>query len=123
MKNWKIDPVKKDYVMSGGSPVETESLTIPAYIRLKVKRTQWLYAPDDNYGSDFYLVQKQQTILAPAGLEAIGSKALQPIVDDGRAKSIDITADQIARHGVSLQTVIVDADSQQEQVKFNQLGV
>lgn len=32
-QNWEIDPVTKDYVMKGGAPVNTDSLTIPAYIR------------------------------------------------------------------------------------------
>lgn len=109
--NWNMDPQKKDYVMVNGAPQETNSLTIPAYIRLKVKRTQWMYAPNNQYGSDFYLIKKRKTSQDATQLENIAAKALQPILDDGRANEITIKTTLANRNAVGLQTDIVDSSN------------
>lgn len=107
-QNWQIDPMKGDYVMSGGAPVQTDSLTIPAYIRIKTQRSKWLYAPDANYGSNYALVRKRDNSTAST-LETIGADALRPIVDDGRANRIDVTTVAVARHGIGQKIDILDA--------------
>ena len=122
-QNWNIDPQKKDYVMQGGAPQQTDSLQIPAYIRLKTNRTQWLYAPDTNYGSDLYTVQRNRTTSDPSFLEAIAAKALQPIVDDGRASQITVTTVTDFRNAVGLQTTILDAQGTPEEFLINGTGV
>lgn len=122
-QTWNIDPVTGDYIMDGGAPVETDSLQVPAYFRLKIKRKQWLYAPDDKYGSDFYVVKKRPSTNAAQRLENIAIAALKPLTDDGRANRIDVTADIITRNGAALTTTIVDASGQEETVTFPGLGV
>ena len=123
MQNWKIDPKTGDYIMQGGAPAETDSLEIPAYIRLKVGRGQWLYAPDDKYGSDFYALQKRQTVRDASQLETIAANALQPIADDGRASQIDINARVLTRNGVGLEAEIVKANGQLDRLTLPSLGV
>src|SRR5574343_1416610 len=109
MSNWNIDPTTKDYVMVNGAPQNTSSLTIPAYIRLKVKRTRWMYAPDDEYGSDFYLIQKNHTTQDAGGIEATAARALKPLVDDGRSSQIDVNAALSTRNAAGLEIKILDA--------------
>ena len=123
MKNWTIDPKTGDYVMNGGSPIETSSLQVPAYIRLKTRRSNWLYAPDSDYGSDYYLLRKRQGVLDASTVETIGERALQPIVDDGRASEITVQTSQTARHGIAMETKIVDAKGEPEEITFVGLGV
>lgn len=122
-QNWDIDPKKRDYLTASGAPVETDSLRVPAYFRLKIKRTKWLYAPDDKYGSDYYTLNKIPPNNAAQIIENVGAAALQPMANDGRASSINVQADQISRNGVSLTTTIIDASGQAEVVTFPSLGV
>jgi phage gp46-like protein len=122
MKSWDIDPVKRDYVMSGGKPVETDSLRVPAYIRLKAQRTKWLYAPTVSWGSDFWTIKKNRTNGDTSLLELVASRALQPLADDGRASSIDVTVTAVSRHGVALQMDVIDAQGEVEQIEFQGIG-
>jgi len=122
-QGWMVDPITGDYVMSGGSPVQSNSLVLPAYYRLKTKRTKWLYAPDNEYGSDYYTVLKRPASNSNTKLENIGAVALQPLVDDGRAKSVELTVTQNTRGGTELKTAIVDASGEIQTFVFNGLGV
>lgn len=120
-QNWNINPKTGDYVMVGGSPQQTDSLLIPAYIRLKTRRTQWLYAPNTEYGSDFYLVKKRRTNENASTIESIGARALQPMIDDSRASQIDITTTAVARQGLQLETDITDARGKSETLILPQI--
>ncbi len=123
MQSWNMDPHKRDYVMDNGAPVETNSLQVPAFFRLRIKRKQWLYAPDTRFGSDFYTVLKRPSQNAAQRLENIGSAALQPMIDDGRADSVTVTADVFNRNGVSMTTDIVDASGVAQTATFSGLGI
>lgn len=123
MQSWNIDPKTGDYVMSGGAPVETDSLQVPAYFRLKIKRKTWMYAPDDKFGSDFYLVKKRPATNAGQKLENIAIAALQPIADDGRAKRITVQTDELSRQGAALTASIIDASGEEQVATFTGLGV
>lgn len=120
-QSWNLDPKTGDYVMSGGAPEQTDSLTIPAYIRMKTKRTQWLYAPNSDYGADFYLVKKRRTNENASSIENIAGRALQPLIDDGRSSNISITTTDVARHGLQLETQITDARGQVETLVLPQI--
>ncbi len=123
MKNWSINPQTGDYIMQGGAPIETPSLQIPAYIRLKVKRNNWLYAPNSDYGSDFFLLKKKQAGLDASTIETVAERALQPIVEDGRANSITVETQDTSRSGIEMKTTIVDAKGEPEEIVFKTLGV
>jgi len=111
-QNWSIDPVKRDYILQNGRPVNTDSLTIPAYFRIAIPRTQWLYAPNSSYGSDYYLIQKRRSTSDASQFENVGAAALQPIVDDGRSNGISVTTQVLTRGGVGLQIDVTDARGQ-----------
>lgn len=119
---WDIDPATGDYLQKDGRPVNTNSLRLPSYYRLKTKRKQWQYAPNDKFGADFFKIVKNSN-QTPSQVETVGGRALQPIVDDGRALTIDVTTKQTSRHGISLTTAITDAEGNVETVTFNSLGV
>lgn len=123
MQSWNLDPITGDYIMDGGAPVQTNSLQVPAYFRLKIKRKTWLYAPNDQYGSDFYTLKKRPSTNAGQRLENIAIAALKPITDDGRANRIDVVTDTLTRNGAGMVTTIVDASGTTETVTFTGLGV
>lgn len=108
--------------MSGGAPEQTNSLKLPAYYRVKIKRGQWLYAPDSSYGSDYHTLKKRPSINSNSLLENIGANAVQPIVDDGRAKSIEVQVTENGRHATGLKCKIIDASGQVELVTFPGIG-
>lgn len=122
MSQLKINPVTKDYELDGGKPVNTESLDSPAYIRLKVRRKEWLYAPDDKYGSDLATIKKRHSTQDASAIENVAAIALQPMVDDGRASQIDITADAVYRNAASLQIKIMDAQGKPTNLNLKAIG-
>ena len=123
MQGWLINPLTGDYVLNGGAPTQTNSLQLPAYYRLKIKRKKWMYAPSDDYGSDYYTVVKRPASNSNSLLETIGANALQPIVDDGRASSIEVQVVENVRHGSGLQVTITDSSGQVEVQTFKGVGV
>lgn len=100
--------------MEGGAPVQTDSLKMPAYFRIKTKRNTWMYSPSVDFGSDYHLVKKRKTTEDATSIEAIGAKALQPMANDGRASSITVQAVESVRHGLGLETTIIDARGEVE---------
>jgi phage gp46-like protein len=123
-QSWQIDPTTKDYVMTQGSPAETDSLQIPAYMRLKVRRGGWMYAPDDKYGSDLAAAKNQKgTSRDATHIENIVAVALQPIVDDGRAKGADVTVTANGRGYLGLEADIHTVAGRLDQLKIKSLGV
>lgn len=124
MSSWQIDPSTGDYLMTNGAPVESEDLAIPAYYRLKVRRGQWMYAPDDEYGSDFWTVKKHFRPNEVNSLTDIGLKALQPMVDDGRAADIEASfGSSVGRNDSQINFKITDAMGQQQQLSLPVLPV
>lgn len=121
MSSWKIDPKNGDYVMSQGKPISTEDLGNPAYYRIKIGRKRWLYAPDDNYGSDLATLKKKT---GNAALGMVG-KALQPIVDDGRALAVDSAfSDQVPAQAsnAEINVTITDANGTQHNLNLPPIG-
>lgn len=110
MQTWDINEGTGDYRMEGGAPVETDSLRVAAYIRLKVRRTKWLYAPSNDYGSDFFQIKKLQSTRDASQVENAAARGLQPLANDGRAKSITIDTDEMKRNGVGLKIKIIEAN-------------
>lgn len=123
-QSWLIDPKTKDYVLDDkGKPVQTNSLTVPSYIRLKTRRGQWLYAPNTNYGSTFFQLKKHQTVGDNTLLENAAKTALTPIVNDGRASLIEINTTGVSRNSAELQTKITEKSGRVETLSLKPLGV
>lgn len=123
-QTWMIDPKTGDYVLdSKGKPVLHTGLLVPAYIRLKARRTAWMYQPDDSWGSDFHLITRRVTTKDNTLVESIAEKALQPLISDGRAMTIDIQPKEYTRHTGEINIKIVDAQGQVEQLEFLPIGL
>lgn len=120
---WLINPATGDYVMQGGAPVIDDTLQTPAYFRTKIARTQWMYAPDPDYGSDIYLAKKKALSNSPASVAAAATRCLQPMVQDGRARSASAVVTGSTRGAVAIQENIIDASGQPQQVTFDPIGV
>lgn len=121
--SWQIDPKTGDYIMANGVPTEDPSLIYPAYYRLKVKRTQWLYAPDTQYGSDLYTVKKRFNPNDTNPIVNMAEVALQPIIDDGRASSIDVTyLAPKSLNDTQLSVVITDAQGEPQTLNLPVVG-
>lgn len=133
-QSWDIDPKIGDYIMVGGQPQETDSLTVPAYVRLKAPRLGlrkrngepggWMYAPDNRWGSGFEALKGTRVSSRDTTtVESTAAIALQPIADNRRARSITVNALVFARGAVGLQADILDNGGQQDQLKLQGLGI
>lgn len=120
-QSWTINPVTGDYVMTNGSPTNDSSTKPAAYYRLRIGRTQWLYAPDTDYGSDFGLLRKRHTNEDSKILEGIAQRALQPLIDDGRAVAIDVATVQNGRNFAQLAVQITETTGKITQLAFDPL--
>jgi phage gp46-like protein len=125
MQNWTFDPKTGDYVMSGGAPLQTNALLTPAYIRLKTRRTQWMYAPDSKYGSDLHKIKNKKAAQNRqiASVEAAAARALQPMADDGRAQSITVDLAATQRGYIGLDIAILQSNGQVETLNLPSIGV
>lgn len=112
-ESWLIDPVTRDYVLdSNGNPTIDKTLKTPAYIRVKTPRTKWLYAPDEKYGSDLYLIKKNLTNGDNTAVINAEERALEPLIDQGRA--VSIIAENVSQGRNYIQTKIEILDAQGE---------
>ncbi len=118
----KMDPVTKDYVIDKGAPVQDMGLLTPSYIRLTAPRDGWLYAPDEDWGSDFHTIKKSLSTSDASNLVNIGERALAPIVDDGRALETTVEITGRNRHNASLKLTIVDALGENEETFLVPVG-
>jgi phage gp46-like protein len=116
--NPTIDPGTGDYVITKGDTVPDYTLKFPAYVRMKVQRKKWLYAPDDNYGADFYKVLKR-SFNTPRVLETMTAKALQPLIDDKRATEISAFSSPQSRNMCNIEVSIVEANRSIQTFEFN----
>lgn len=124
MSSWKINPSTGDYIMENGAPVSSDSLVYPAYYRLKIPRAGWLYAPNDLYGSDYWMVKKRTGAGSDSGLINIGNKALQPMIDDGRASDVDIETAAVSnlnRNNAALTVNITDIGGEVDKLELPQV--
>ena len=118
-----IDPCTRDYVMDeNGKPVIDEGLKTPAYFRLKIPRNAWLYAPDDNFGSDFHLIRKNITSSNQVTLINISDRALEPLIEEDRAIETETTFAERARHGVGLNISIRETAKGEDDTMFVPIG-
>lgn len=107
--------------MVQGKPVPTDDLGMPAYYRVKIARKRWMYAPDENYGSDLATLKKK------TGNAALGMihNALKPIVDDGRALAVDSAfSDQVPAQAsnAAINVMITDANGTQHNLNLPPIG-
>ncbi len=110
--NPEINPTTGDYVIENGNMVRDESLQFPAHARMKIQAGTWLYAPDDDYGSNFGIVKKRTNRSTPL-LQNVAERALQPLIDDGRAVSVQVEATASnTRHDANLTVTVVDRNQQ-----------
>lgn len=119
-KSWKIDPQTRDYVMTKGSPTQDDTLKTPAYIRLMAPRNNWLYAPNDKWGSDYYLMHKR--VGDYAAVEEVATRALQPVIDDGRASDVEAVITDSQRGAAELKVNITDSSGIPEVFNFTPVG-
>lgn len=120
--SWLINPQTKDYVMADGAPMRDETLQFPAYVRLKVEKEAWMYAPSRDFGSSLSGTTRRQKT-TPTLTRKLMEKALEPLLLDGRAVTIDVEVKNISRYGVDTDIVIVDASGQDQTLELRQISV
>jgi phage gp46-like protein len=118
--SWQINANTGDYVLQNGSPVIDTTLKTPAYIRLKSPRTRWLYAPDNNYGSDYYLSHVR--IASSSQVDDIAKRAMQPFLDTNRAQSVDVETVAAARGAIEQNITITDSVGQNYTLNLTPVG-
>jgi phage gp46-like protein len=104
------DMATGDYVVgTDGKPVLDTSLAPPLRVRLRCHRTKWLYAPNSQYGSDFFKYNRRKsTVFIDSLGQNIAKKAIQPMIDDGRADNVDVSTQSTRRGGVALGIALTD---------------
>ncbi|ARU65491.1 hypothetical protein FWK45_08925 [Histophilus somni] len=98
----EISPLTRDY-----TDRQISTLQNAVYIRLTTPLGSWW--ADGRVGSLLHLIQREKD-LARVGLLAqqYAEEALQPLIDDGRAKSIQITYKQPHNGTLLLHIVVTD---------------
>ena len=119
----KFNPATGDYELSGGKPVTDTTLLTPSYIRLKANRQRWLYAPDTDWGSDYYLLRKQLTTQPATREIRTGEKALEPLINQDRASETIIEVVERQRGATLLKIQVKDSQGESEDPVLIPIGV
>lgn len=98
----EISPLTRDYTSE-----KIDTLQNAVYIRLTTPKGSWW--ADGTLGSLLHLIQREKD-LSRVGLLAqqYAEEALQPIIDDGRAKSIVVTHEQPKDGSLNLFIQVTD---------------
>ncbi len=98
----EISPLTRDYTSD-----KIDTLQNAVYIRLTTPKGSWW--ADGTLGSLLHLIQREKD-LSRVGLLAqqYAEEALQPIIDDGRAKSIVVTNEQPKDGSLNLLISVID---------------
>lgn len=110
-----IDPSTGDWLVEGGDFKTTDSLQVPAYNLLKCPVGAWMHAPTNTYGSRLNEIKRNLTTKYPVNVEQAAVNALKPIIDTGRAKRIDIKAENMTRYSVHFSTKIYQSNNKIEE--------
>jgi phage gp46-like protein len=119
------DQTTGDYIEDAqGRPQMTTSLGPAVRARLRAHRTQWLHAPDDQWGSDFYRYRKRRSVDFSDSLgESIAQKALEPLEKDGRIDNLEVVTQFTQRGGVAFAASFLDRQKQQGDSVTTPIGV
>ena len=91
MKDFAIDPAKRDTVVAGVTPVMTTDLRNNIYLSLAIERGSWFAVP--TFGARWKSLSKKITAETPKRAVEICQAALKWIADSKRATKIDVTAE------------------------------
>lgn len=119
--SWLINPRTGDYNIENGDPQRDETLQFPAYLRLRLQRGSWLYAPDDTYGSTFSNVRKRTKNVQKLLID-VSENALQPLIDDQRAEAIQVESVGSGRNSEELEITIQENDGEVSSFVFETVG-
>ena len=125
MQTWELDPATGDYVIENGVPAVDSGQKTSAYIRLRAPRGNWLYAPNDNWGSDFYLMRQRFGARDIKSVTEVANKALKPIIEEGRAVSIRIDPELDpagSRNNLQFKTTIFEQSGDEQVLSLPPLG-
>ena len=118
------DPSNGDYVVVNGSPVRTNSPTVPAFIRTKVPRAAWLYAPNNKYGSNVAKITRftGKRNGAATAIESAVAQSIEPMVELGEIQDSSVTAIDANRNGVQVKIVLLDINGQEQELILRPVG-
>lgn len=119
-----INPHTKDYVVDQktGKPQEDTGLRTPAYFRLTIPRQRWLYAPDNQYGSDFFELKKNITSSFGSRVTDVATRALRQFIQETRALDVEVELVERSRHGAGLNIRILENPQTDEDIFFIPIG-
>ncbi|TXG76830.1 MAG: hypothetical protein E6R11_07375 [Rhodocyclaceae bacterium] len=112
MDAW-LNPVTGDYVLAAGTPQRdpADGLANAVYLRLMTRRGA--YWADPTLGSRLHELQREKDLPRISRLAVqYAQQALQPILDDGRARAIDITTEQPGNGRLHLLIEVTAANGQ-----------
>lgn len=122
-ESWALDPATGDYILDAfGNPTIDNGLKTPAYVRLRAHRLQWQYAPDTQYGSDFYAFKIRRSTSDQKSTKALAARALKPMLVDKRASSISISIIKNTRNMTQFSAKIIDAEGNPEKLELAPIG-
>lgn len=90
-----IDPVARGYVLANGTPRRDPAAGLANAVYLRLMTPLGSYWPDAGFGSRLHELQREKDLPRVALLaRQYAQQALAPILRDGRATAIEITAER-----------------------------
>ena len=108
----QIDTISKDYINLNGQIANTNSLQCRIYQLLETKRSQWLYAPDQSYGSELKTLLGKRGRVNKTQLTQMILSALEPLTINGDLVITNISIPTITVASSVIDIYGIDAEGQ-----------
>lgn len=113
MSDALIDPIRRDYVIANGSPVRDPAAGLANAVYLRLMTPLGSYWADPLMGSRLHLLQREKDLARVAILaRQYAEQALAPVVKDGRASSVVVTAERPGNGCLSLLIEVTAASGE-----------
>ena len=110
-QNLILDPVKRDYVFTNGSPTSTSRVEEASYYALKVPLGKWLYNPAQ--GSLLYTLVNKRFSSVEQSFASLSNEAItRQVVDPGLASNVGTQNINATSTGTSNQIEVIPAANQ-----------
>ena len=112
-QNLQLDPKKRDYVFSGGSPISSDRVFEKAYYALQIPQNNWLYG-EAGQGSYLYTMNGiRRSASVEQTFSAYATSAIRrQLINTGSATQVQVS-NALAEKSTTVNNVAVTPGNQQ----------
>lgn len=118
-QNLQLDPKKRDYVFSNGSPIASDRVFEAAYYALMIPEGKWTYGVEGQGSLLYQMIGIKRTASVEQTFAAEATRAIQnQVIDQGQADSVSVQNTGATPTTTSNKISIVPSQGKSSQLNF-----